>query len=562
MQMSRCQPVRTTRDSLATPARHSGSWVQVRSRLDRGPQAGLWPLPGATVRFAGLPGVCAALLLLVLPVDTFAQPAGGPPVRPLPGRPQANPKPGAPKPGAPKPGAPKAAVPNPGDQRLPPVDKLKLPEGYVAPKPPIDAFTTDAEWDYDPFKDSKDPKVKREQTVQNSKYRSLLTAGEFASGEEERKAQYKLITETIKIRLAAFTLKANRETVPDLRQKIITELLTNGRKADTRQEVRQEVMAAILREVPELMKYHFVARLNGILLVTELNDFVADGTINQAAVPYVAAHDWLLSVVADANQLEAIRVIAANGLKRILTDVPDLKLATRYKIVSVLVKQVDLSRQGAQDWFQVRLIDALGVCGVLDNQDRQPVVVDTLARVLVDPQRPNMARVEAAYAFARLPLNERVDLDRISVETARLAFDLGTKFTAESNSTVWNFTLFRLYVVFRPWDEPELKRGWGLLSQTQNKAQLRKFKPKVDEVFALILPMLQASVPKKNAQKLAASLEKLGQFLATNPPSTKPFIEGGANLPLPKPVANSPEADVKPSAAKLEETNPPKAPAG
>jgi len=116
--------------------------------------------------------------------------------------------------------------------------------------------------------------------------------------------------------------------------------------------------------------------------------------------------------------------------------------------------------------------------------------------------------------------------------------------------------------VFRPWDEPELKRGWGLLSQTQNKAQLRKFKPKADEVFALILPMLQASVPKKNPQKLAASLEKLGQFVAANPPSTKPFVEGGANLPLPKPAANSPEAGEKPSSAKSEEATPPKAPAG
>jgi hypothetical protein len=532
MQMSRCQPVWTTTDSHP-------------SRLD------------AAVRLFGRLGVCVSLVLLALPVAALAQPAGGPPGRPIPGRPQANPKPGAPKPAATKP-----AVPNPGDQRLPPVDKLKLPDGYVPPKPPIDAFTTDAEWDYDPFKDLKDPKVKREQTVQNSKYRSLLTAGEFAAGEDERKAQIKLIGETIKIRLAAFTLKANRETVPELRQKIITELLTNGRKADTRHEVRQEVMAAILREVPELMKYHFVARLNGILLVTELNDFVADGTINQPAVPYVAAHDWLLSVVADANQLEAIRVVAANGLKRILTDVPDLKLATRYKIVTVLVKQVDLSRQGAQVWFQVRLIDALGVCGVLDNQDRQPVVVDALARVLVDPQRPRLARVEAAYAFARLPLTERVDVDRVAVETARLAFDLGTAFSSESNTTVWNFTLFRLYVVFRPWDEPELKRGWGLLSQTQNKAQLRKFKPKADEVFALILPMLQASVPKKNPQKLAASLEKLGQFVAANPPSTKPFVEGGANLPLPKPAANSPEAGEKPSSAKSEEATPPKAPAG
>jgi len=425
------------------------------------------------------------------------------------------------------------------DGRTEPVDKTKLPAGFVPQKPDHPAFTTDAEWVIEPLGD-------REARLQRTQFSGLLTTGTFSSSDDEKNKQLKLIADVVRLRLASFTLKENRETVQDLRISFLKEIARNGRKADQgRQDVRQEVIAAVLKELPELMKYHFIARLNGVLLLSELNEFEADGTINQPAVPLTAAHDRLLEIVRDGKQLEAIRIPAVIGLRRILSDVPDLKLAVRYKIVTELVKQLDASKQGGGEWFQYRLAESLGSAGVLDNQDRQPVVIDALGRLLIDSDRPKLARVEAAYSFARLPLTNKVNVDKIAIEVARLAQELGTQYQSEESSTLWNVVFLKLYVVFKPFEEVEAKRGWGLVSQTSGKAQLKAYKQRVDEVFGLVLPVVRATALKRDPKALEASLGKLSQWLATYPRDAKPFVEGGANMPVPKSVAS---AETRPGA--------------
>lgn len=475
-----------------------------------------------------------ALLLAGPAAPLFAQPAGGagsPPLpggnRPKPGGPRV---PGQPKPGQAKPGASKTPA---DDAQNQPVDKTKLPDGFVPQKPDHPAFTTDAEWVIEPLPD-------REARLQRTQFSGLLTTGTFSGSEDEKSKQLKLIADVVRARLAAFTLKENRETVQDLRVSFLKEIARNGRKADQgRQDVRQEVIAAVLKELPELMKYHFIARLNGVLLLSELNEYEADGTINQPAVPLTAAHDRLLEIVRDGQQLEAIRVPAVIGLRRILAEVPELKLAIRYKIVTELVKQLDASKQSGGEWFQYRLAESLGFAGVLDNQDRQPVVVDALGRLLIDADRPRLARVEAAYSFARLPLTNKVNVDKIAIEVARLAQELGTQYQTEASSTTWNVVFLKLYVVFKPFEETEAKRAWGLVSQTSGKAQLRAYKPRVDEVFGLVLPLIKSAAPKRDPKALEASLGKLSQWLATYPRDAKPFVEGGANMPVPKSVASA-----------------------
>lgn len=507
-------------------------------RLARAPQSRVaFRRMRTAVRLVAMLGI--ALLVVGPAASLFAQPAGSPGAPPLPGGNRPKPggprvpgqaKPGQTKPGQTKPGAPKTPVTEAPAQ---PVDKTKLPDGFVPQKPDHPAFTTDAEWVIEPLPD-------REARLQRTQFSGLLTSGTFASSEDEKTKQLKLISDVVRTRLAAFTLQENRETVQDLRVAFQKEIARNGRKADQgRQEVRQEVIAAVLKELPELMKYHFIARLNGVLLLAELNEYEADGTINQPAVPLTAAHDRLLEIVRDGQQLEAIRVPAVIGLRRILAEVPELKLAVRYKIVTELVKQLDASKQGGGEWFQYRLAEAVGYAGVLDNQDRQPVVIDALGRLLIDSDRPKLARVEAAYAFARLPLTNKVNVDKIAVEVARLAHEFGTQYQAESSSTVWNVVFFKLYAVFKPVEEAEAKRGWGLVSQTSAKAQLKAFKPRVDEVFGLVLPLIKSVAVKRDPKALEANLGKLSQWLATYPRDAKPFVEGGANMPVPKSVASA-----------------------
>ncbi len=98
------------------------------------------------------------------------------------------------------------------------------------------------------------------------------------------------------------------DSIHDLRQKILTDLRANGRKGDSNREVRQEIIDTILREVPQLMQYHFIARLNGAILLSELNEFESDGNAQTPSVPLTAAHDQLIKILADASQLEPVRL--------------------------------------------------------------------------------------------------------------------------------------------------------------------------------------------------------------------------------------------------------------
>lgn len=427
-----------------------------------------------------------------------------------------------PKPAGQTKGAPKAVAPIPAPEaEQPEAAKQDLPRDFVPPGPTHPHFLIKEEWEFNPFKDDRD------QRIQNTKFRQLLSPGTFSSSEDEKKKEVRIVQDNIRWRLSQFTLEANRESVQDLRQKILTDLKINGRKVDSNREVRQEIIDTILREVPELMKYHFVARLNGAILLAELNEFESDGNAQAPTVPLTAAHDLLIKVLADASQLEAVRLWGANGLGRILSGVPELKLATRYKIVDALVAQVDPSKTHSA-WFQYRLMDALGACGTLENQNRELVVPQALGGVLTDTSRPKLARVEAAYALARLPLNEKIDLKQVANEVAWLAHEGGEEFFKQPPSTESLVVMAKLHVVFKPIEETEKNRG--LLVQVEKKAQLKKYKTDVEAVFNLVRPIVSAATsrkqPKEAAKQAAKPMDDLANYLKSNPRQDKSFVEG------------------------------------
>jgi hypothetical protein len=437
-----------------------------------------------------------------------------------------------PKPAGQTKGTQKAASPAATPEVVQPEETNKeLPKDFVPPGPTHPHFLIKETWDFNPFKD------KRDQSIQSQKFRSMLSLGSFAAGEDNRKADIRIVQDNIRWRLSQFTLEENRETIQELRLKILTDLRINGRKGDANREVRQEIIDTILREVPELMKYHFIARLNGAILLSELNEFESDGNAQTPAVPLTAAHELLIKILGDASQLEAVRLYGIIGLGRILTGVPELKLATRYKIVDALVAQVDPSQKQAP-WYQFRLMDAIGACGTLENQNRELVVPQALGRVLADATRPRHVRVEAAYSLARLPLNEKIDLKQVANEVAWLAHEGGEEyFKVLPVSTEARVTMLKLYVVFKPIEESEKNRG--LLVQAEKKAQLKKYKPDLDDVYKKVLPVVRATAIQKNPKEAAKALEGLATFLKANPRQDKSFVEGMPELRKKSPQAHA-----------------------
>jgi hypothetical protein len=443
----------------------------------------------------------------------------------------AQPAPKPKQPGQPK-GAPKAAAPIPAPD-VEKADEVKkdLPPGFKPAGQTHPHFLIKEEWDFNPFKD------KRDQSIQTQKFRQMLSLGSFSSGEDERKKDVRIVQDNIRWRLSQLTLESSRDSIQDVRQKILTDLRINGRKADSNREVRQEIIDTILREVPQLMKYHFIARLNGAILLSELNEFESDGNAQTPAVPLTAAHDQLIKILSDASQLDPVRLYGVIGLNRILSGVPELKLATRYKIVDALVNQVDPSKS-LSPWFQYRLMEALGSSGTLENQNRELVVPQALGRVLTDSSRPRIARAEAAYSLGRLPLTEKIDVKQVANEVAWLAHEGGEVYFKQGESTEARAAMFKLHVVFRPIEESEKNRG--LLVQVEKKQQLKKFKPDVEEAFKKVSPLISATASAPNPKEAAKALEELAAYLKANPRQDKSFVEG-----MPALRAKSPEAPAK-----------------
>lgn len=468
--------------------------------------------------------LCVTLCLLSSSaVQAQPMPAGGHAAGQRPG--VANP----PRPGLPKsatPGTPAAAGnrtaprsparPGVSEDKMEPVDREKLPESYLPPRPTLPEVTLEKEWDYNPFPE-------RQRNGQLSKYRELLRRGEFSPGDDTRKAEEKLLRDVVRMKLAAFTKKENRDNIPDLRQKFLTDLKFTGPRPETKREVRQEMLKLILADVEELMKYQLVVRINGVILLTELNEFEPDGNSGAPAVAYVDAYPLLSKILDDETQPDAVRVWAASGLTRIL-NVSELKALVRYKIVEVLVRNAERSRKYSL-WLQYRLTEALGSTQVLENQERNLVVAQTLAKTLVDTERPLIVRVEAAYGFSRLPLTDKIDMRQLAVEVARLTSEVATAYRKEKPSALWNVTMMKLYATFKPVDEPELKKNWGLLTQVAS-SKFNAVRPEVTEAFNVVLPVVRSVVGKPNDKALVAATAALDEWLKKYPPTEKSFVSG------------------------------------
>lgn len=370
----------------------------------------------------------------------------------------------------------------------PEVDLEALPPGFVPPRDVRKEFSTDEEWNFNPYKSDK------EQRQAEGKYSSLRITGAFVDPPKDKK----LIDDLVKYKLAQMTLKENRENVHRLREKMLGEIRQAG--VAKQQAVRDYILRRIVEDAPQLFKYHFVARINGALLLTELDEADVNG-----GGPHVPAFDPLLKLLRDQSQLEALRLVAVKGLSRIAA-VKELKGEIKQPIIQELVDQMNNSGK-SHFYYQMRLAEALGQLNAIYDRNKRPIVVQALAVVLADPQRPWIVRCEAAMALGRLPLDGSIDIGAIAIKIAELAEQMGADYLKNPNEGNWKSCFFRLYLTFKP-----LTPGQGLLAQVQNKAAVKKT---VQEAYDRILPLIQ-SVLKGASAGIAPALGNLTTWLKAN----------------------------------------------
>lgn len=394
-------------------------------------------------------------------------------------------------------------------------DADQLPKGFSVPPEPPDWLTTTDEWIFDPFKGETEREKKQDFNRKNTRFKDIAQKGELTKEEDKQ-----ILAEMIEWQLSQFTRNENREKVAKLREALFRDIKNSGTVRSGKADARAFMMQTVVSKAPKLFSYHLAARLNGAILLadlSEVNEKEQEGRnppvkFTKAYVPLID----LLKQVDDKNQKqpEAVRIWAVDGLMRIGA-IPETRPTVRNEIVDALVEQLGASAN-EHEWLQWRLAESLGVLGVAYNTLRQPVVVQALAKVLVDLQRPWLVRAEAAQSLGRLPLGNDVDLGLIAREIAHLAEQMADAYQKKPDQATWKLAFLKLYLAFKPANDDDAKKDKGLLTQVTNKPPLASHKRAVQEAYDVVLPIVQGVV--NPPQNIAQAVTQLKDWLSKNPP--------------------------------------------
>jgi hypothetical protein len=402
-------------------------------------------------------------------------------------------------------------------------DADQLPKGFSVPPEAPDWLTTTDEWVFDPFSGDTEKEKKTDFNKKNARFNDIKQKGELNKDEDKQ-----LLAEFIEWKLSQFTRKENREKVVALREALLRDIKGSGAGRAGKPDARAFMMQTVVNKAPKLFSYHLAARLNGAILLAELSDVnEKEQEGRNPPVKFTKAYVPLIDVLKQVDeknqkQPEAVRIWAVDGLMRIGA-IPETRPTVRNEIVDALVEQLGASAND-HEWLQWRLAESLGILGVAYNTLRQPAVVQALAKVLVDPQRPWLVRAEAAQSLGRLPLGGEIDLTLIAREIAHLAEQMADAYQKKPDQASWKLAFLKLYLAFRPANEDDAKKDKGLLTQVTNKAQLASHKRAVQEAYDVVLPIVQGVVnPPQNIQQAVAQLK---DWLSKNPPRATSIANG------------------------------------
>jgi hypothetical protein len=406
----------------------------------------------------------------------------------------------------------------PGEGAADEYDNQSLPPGYQVPPEPPDAFNIDEQWVEDPGRGTAGLTRRMD-----SDFKSIMLTGEFRKDSDKE-----IVAEIVRYRLSQLTLKENREKAADLRVKLEKELEGSNNNKSGQRAARILALKTIAEEAPRLFEYHFVARLQGAILLAHLADYnetEADGA-KKPAVPCTRAMEPLIALVNDGKQLTSVRVWGINGLIRLAT-LDGIKSQDRNRLVDILVAQMN-SSGNQHEWFQLRLAEGLGKLTVIQNQDKRPVVPQALAMVLADNNRPLLVRAEAAQSLGRLQYDSTPSIDAglLAFETAQLTQTIIEGYVKDRNpkQTLWKLCLIRIYGGFKPLEDEDTSKEKnqpkrGLLTQVEGKPGLVAHRKTVQEAFEVVLPLV-SKVLIGESKEIDPALVNLKKWIELNPPKS------------------------------------------
>lgn len=343
-----------------------------------------------------------------------------------------------------------------------------------------------------------------------------------------------------------------QERLHDLRKKLLDLIKVYAKTPAS----RDYFLKQITERSSELLDNNFVVRENIILLLGSLSSSYPPPGKTTEPTPYEPAYAVLLKVTKDENQHEVLKVNALTGLLRICRlglPLPDGNNdKKRSEIAMALVPE--LAKKNTFWWYQARLAECLGAASVTYDSaanKTNPVVLQVLAEVVADDKRHLQARVEAAKAIGRLPLDNTLNMVPVAYHIVNLGYQILQAHNANPKKEQWvNYFYtkdpmlgFGLYYAFRAENGnarlPGGKRKPGLLDAQVNTKEIK-------EAYEQIVPMtlhLIDNVSKPVAVP-APQMSNIETWLKSHAPANPRITAGspplGAKSPEPGTVKGPP----------------------
>lgn len=333
-----------------------------------------------------------------------------------------------------------------------------------------------------------------------------------------------------------------KERLPDLRKTLLS-LIKLSAKTPV---AREYFLKQLTDRSAELLDNNFVVRQNIILLLGTLSSSYPPTGKPIEPTPYDPAYAVLLKVIKDDKQHEALKVDALIGLQRICRlglPLPDANNdRKRAEIALALVPE--LVKKNTHWWYQCRLAECLGAAGVTYDPANKtnPIVLQTLAEVVADDQRDLQARVEAAKAIGRLPLDNQLNIAPVVHHIVILGYQIVQANNANPKKLPWvNYFFtpqpqlgFGLYYAFRSESKDARvaggKRKPGLLEALPATKEVK-------DAYEQILAMTLYLIDNPGKQMADAQLKSIQDWLRQRDPPNKRITAAspplGAKAPKP-----------------------------
>lgn len=310
-------------------------------------------------------------------------------------------------------------------------------------------------------------------------------------------------------------------TMPEQRDnlhEIVRDLLDKINSRVTKEEPRNFMNEEVVRIAEELMDQHPHVRRNVLILAASLSS----DPRAEPPTPFTGASKLFLMVLNDPYQFPAEKLWAARGLARIGRDA-DLPIAEESRIASDLAAALESPEaKEPRNWpYRMRLVDALGDIGLVYDVTRQPVMIDALMKILVNPKENWIIRSAAARAVTHLNYEpqDQVNIPLVCYEVVRLGHQMAQARNQGLNASHWPYCFLNFYMSFHPQTADQKQKKLGLMNQVTRPAYAQH-QMLVKSAYDAVIPVVNAVVEAPNAPAIPqAQIQAMGNWLQNNVPT-------------------------------------------